>query len=62
MMINEQMADRFFAAHSTHRRDTPTLGQELRRVLRFVFDQPEKRLRATDFVWSYEELADHIPD
>jgi len=62
MMINEQMADRFFATRSTHPKGTPTLGQELRRVFRFVFDQPEKRLRATDFVWSYEELADHIPD
>ena len=62
MMLNEQLAEWPFAARATGRKDTPTLGQELRRVLRFVFDQPERRLRATDFVWSYEELADHIPD
>lgn len=36
----------------------PTFGQELLSAIRFVFDQPERRLRATDFVWSYEELAE----
>jgi hypothetical protein len=62
MMLNEQLADWSFATRVTSRKDTPTLGQELRSVLRYLFDQPEKRLRATDFVWSYEELADNIPD
>jgi len=62
MMINEQLAERSFAMRTVHRKDTPTLGQELRSVFRYIFDQPERRLRATDFVWSYEELADHIPD
>ncbi len=62
MMINEHVAERSFAQRTTHRRDTPTLGQELRSVFRYLFDQPERRLRATEFVWSYEELADDIPD
>lgn len=62
MMNTEQMAERSFAMRMTCRKDTPTLGQELRSVFRYIFDQPEKRLRATDFVWSYEELADDIPD
>jgi hypothetical protein len=61
-MINERRIEWPFAARMAHGTDTPTLGQELRRVLRFVFDQPEERAKRTDFVWSYEELADHIPD
>jgi hypothetical protein len=62
MMINESKFERPFAACVAHGKDTPTLGQELLSVLRFVFDQPERRLRATDFVWSYQELGDDIPD
>ena len=62
MMISEQLAERSFDTRMTCRKDTPTLGQELRSVFRYVFDQPERRKRTTDFVWSYEELADDIPD
>ena len=62
MMITDPLAERSFTPRSSRRKDTPTLGSGLRRVFRYIFDQPEKRLRATDFVWSYEELADHIPD
>ncbi len=62
MMITDPLAEQSFVPRFSRRKDTPTLGQELRSVFRFVFDQPERRLRATDFVWSYEELADHIPD
>jgi hypothetical protein len=62
MMINAQPTERSFAMRVACMKDPPTLGQELRNVFRYIFDQPEKRLRSTDFVWSYEELADHIPD
>jgi hypothetical protein len=62
MMITELLAERSFATRVACGKDTPTLGQELRSVFRYIFDQPERRLMATDFVWSYEELADHIPD
>ena len=61
-MISEHRFESSFATRVARRKDTPTLGQEMLHVLRFVFDQPEKRLRATDFVWSYQELADDIPD
>ena len=61
-MMSEQRLERSFVRRAVHGKDTPTLGQELLHVLRFVFDQPEKRLSATDFVWSYQELADDIPD
>ena len=61
-MVSKQRLERSFAKRAVRRNDTPTLGQELLHVLRFVFDQPERRLRATDFVWSYQELADDIPD
>ncbi len=49
-------------AHFYTGKDTPTLGEELREVFRYLFSQPERRLRATDFVWSYEELSDDVPD
>lgn len=62
MMIIDELAGQSFLPRASRRKDTPTLGQGLRNVFRFVFDQPERRLNATDFVWSYEELADHIPD
>jgi len=61
-MIRKQKREQSFLRHTTPAKGTPTLGQELISVLRFVFDQPERRLRATDFVWSYQELGDDIPD
>ena len=61
-MYNKQVFDRPYRPQSMDGKGTPTLGQELRRVFRFVFDQPEERLKTPGFVWSYEELADHIPD
>ena len=61
-MIRNELPSPCFLTAAPGGKGTPTLGQELRRVLRFVFDRPEERLRRTDFVWSYEELADHIPD
>jgi len=61
-MIREQRGEQSFARQAPYTKGTPTLGQELLSVLRFVFDQPEQRLRATDFVWSYQELADDTPD
>lgn len=61
-MIRKQKRGQSFAWHGISTKGTPTLGQELLSVLRFVFDQPEQRLKATDFVWSYQELADDVPD
>lgn len=61
-MITRQTAGPTSAMRSPSRKDTPTLGDELREVFRFLFHPPERRLRGTDFVWSYEELADDIPD
>ena len=61
-MISEQVARQSFARHDAFRKDTPTLGQELRNVFRFVFAPPKERLKATDFVWTHLELADDMPD
>jgi hypothetical protein len=61
-MNNEHTAEWAFSTPVAHSKGTPTLGQELLSVLRFIFDQPERRLSATDFVWSYQELSDDIPD
>ena len=61
-MIDRYTADWPAAAHAPSRKETPTLGEELREALRFLFRPPERRLRGTDFVWSYDELADDIPD
>lgn len=44
------------------KKETPTLGEELREAFRYFFSPPERKLRGTDFVWSYEELADDVPD
>lgn len=61
-MIPAQTAGRSFAPRFPSQKDTPTLGAELREVFRYLFNPPERRLLGTDFVWSYEELADDIPD
>jgi hypothetical protein len=61
-MNREKSAERFFATRSSPKENVLTLGQELREVFRYLFDPPERRLRATDFVWSYEELSDDVPD
>lgn len=61
-MNDGQIAERSFVARFPSRGEAPTLGQELREVFRFLFDPPERRQRATDFVWSYEELSDDVPD
>ena len=61
-MISEKRHERSFKRYGVHAKETPTLGQELVSVFRYIFDQPEERLKATDFVWSYQELDDDIPD
>ena len=61
-MITAETINRLAITRFPPPADGPTLGQELREVLRYLFDQPERRQRATDFVWSYEELSDDIPD
>lgn len=61
-MITRQTASCPSEAHFFPHKETPTLGEELREVFRFLFRPPEHRLRGTDFLWSYEELADDIPD
>lgn len=61
-MMTGQLAERNFAARLAPKKEAPTLGEELREVFRYIFNQPERRLRGTDFVWSYEELADDVPD
>jgi hypothetical protein len=63
-MIPVQTAGRLAATFvpSPSSKETPTLGEELREVFRYLFNPPERRLRATDFVWSYDELSDDIPD
>jgi len=61
-MINESKFERPFSTRVADGKGTPTLGRELLSVFRFVFDQPERRLNATDFVWSYQELGDDVPD
>lgn len=61
-MITRQTASGAFELQDSAQKGTPTLGEELREVFRYLFRQPERRLRGTDFLWSYEELADDIPD
>jgi len=59
MMILSNTQERSFRRKPMYAKEAdPTFGQELLSAIRFVFDQPERRLRATDFVWSYEELAE----
>jgi len=60
-MIHEGTAEHFFGNRFCPVEAPLTLGQELRRIFQCLHDRPAKR-RAQDFVWSYEELGDGLPD